>query len=130
MNSAHDVIIMGGGLAGLTCALHLSKACPGLDIRVIERRANPAPRATHKVGESTVEIGAHYFSQVLGLDEHLRSSQLRKFGFRFFNSDGRSDIDAVQEIGVSRFLTVTSYQIDRGIFENFLEQRARDLGVR
>jgi flavin-dependent dehydrogenase len=130
MNSTHDVIIMGGGLAGLTCALHLSKACPGLDIRVIERRANPAPRATHKVGESTVEIGAHYFSQVLGLDEHLRSSQLRKFGFRFFNSDGRSDIDAVQEIGVSRFLTVTSYQIDRGIFENFLEQRARDLGVR
>ena len=129
MTGEHDLIIMGGGLAGLSCALHLRKACPGLDIRVIERRANPAPHATHKVGESTVEIGAHYFSEILGLDEHLRSSQLRKFGFRFFSSDGRSDIEAVQEIGVSRFLSVTSYQIDRGIFENFLEQRARALGI-
>ncbi len=129
MTREHDLIVMGGGLAGLTCALHLRKACPGLDIRVIERRAGPAPPATHKVGESTVEIGAHYFSEVLGLAEHLRSSQLRKFGFRFFNSDGRSDIDAVQEIGVSRFLSVTSFQIDRGIFENFLEQRARALGI-
>ena len=63
----HDVIITGGGLAGLTLALQLKQADAGLDILVLERRVHPVPVATHKVGESTVEIGAHYFSQVLGL---------------------------------------------------------------
>ncbi len=124
-----DVLILGGGLAGLTLALHLRKSCPAARIRVLERRSTPAPDAIHKVGESTVEIGAHYFGTVLGLETHLRESHLRKFGFRFFNSEGRDAIDDVQEIGVSRYLNVTSYQIDRGIFENFLLECARERGV-
>ena len=82
--------------------------------------------AAHKVGESSVEIGAHYFSQVLGLKAApARARSCKKFGFRFFFSEGRRDIDAVTEIGASRFLSVPSYQIDRGIFENFLGEEAR-----
>src|SRR6185312_3567385 len=64
-----DVLILGGGLAGLTLALELRERFPDLSIRVLERRTHPVPRAAHKVGESTVEIGAHYFSNVLGLRE-------------------------------------------------------------
>ena len=60
--------------------------------------------AAHKVGESTVEIGAHYFADVLGVRRHLEREQLQKFGFRFFFSDRRDDIDQVTEIGASRFL--------------------------
>jgi flavin-dependent dehydrogenase len=126
----HDVVIMGGGLAGLTLALQLKQKFEGLDVLVVERRAHPVPEAAHKVGESSVEIGAHYFSKVLGLQAHLDSAQLRKFGFRFFFSEGRRDIDQVTEIGASRFLSVPSYQIDRGIFENFLGQEALRRGVR
>ena len=33
-----DVLIMGGGLAGLTLALQLRQAHPALRIRVLERR--------------------------------------------------------------------------------------------
>ena len=124
-----DVVIAGGGLAGLTLALQLKQSHPELDILVVERRTHPVPEATHKVGESTVEIGANYFSQVLGLKAHLEERQLKKFGFRFFSSEGRRDIDRVTEIGASRYLSVPSYQLDRGIFENFLAEEAIRRGI-
>lgn len=126
----HDIVIMGGGLAGLTLALQLKRRFAELDVLVLERRTHPVPEAAHKVGESSVEIGAHYFSKVLGLQDHLDQAQLRKFGFRFFFSEGRRDIDQVTEIGASRFLSVPSYQIDRGIFENFLGLEAQRRGIR
>lgn len=126
----HDVVITGGGLAGLTLALQLKNQCAGIDVLVLERRTHPVPHAAHKVGESSVEIGAHYFDTVLGLKSHMQHAQLRKFGFRFFFSEGRRDIDQVTEIGASRYLAVPSYQIDRGIFENFLGEEAARRGVR
>ncbi|HET6906848.1 MAG TPA: tryptophan 7-halogenase [Rhodanobacteraceae bacterium] len=127
--SHSDVLILGGGLAGLTLALELRQSFPDLSIRVLERRTHPVPRAAHKVGESTVEIGAHYFSNVLGLREHLDSGQVRKFGFRFFFSEGRSRLDDVTELGVSRVLPTPSWQLDRGVLENFLGERARERGI-
>ena len=125
-----DVVIAGGGLAGLTLALQLKQSFAELDVLVLERRVHPVPIAAHKVGESTVEIGGHYLSEVLGLKHHLETAQLKKFGFRFFSSEGRRDVDAVTEIGASRFLAVPSYQLDRGILENFLAEEALRRGVR
>jgi flavin-dependent dehydrogenase len=129
-STEHDVLILGGGLAGLTLALQLKKRFGNIDVLVLERRPHPVPIAAHKVGESSVEIGAHYFDTVLGLGKHLMEKQLRKFGFRFFFSEGRRDIDQVTEIGASRPLAAPSYQIDRGIFENFLAEEAQKLGVK
>jgi flavin-dependent dehydrogenase len=125
-----DVVVMGGGLAGLTLALQLKQRMPELSVTVIERRSHPVPHAAHKVGESSVEIGAHYFEKILGLKPHLDSSQLKKFGFRFFFSDGRRDLHKVTELGASRVLSTPSYQLDRGIFENELAKIAQDKGVR
>lgn len=124
-----DVAIVGGGLAGLTLALQLRERCPQLTIRVLERRSGPAPAAAHKVGESTVEIGANYFANVLGLREHLDAQQVRKFGFRFFFSEGCTELDEACELGISRVFPTPSWQVERGTFENFLAERARDRGI-
>jgi flavin-dependent dehydrogenase len=128
-SNPYDAIILGGGLAGLTLALHLRADHPDLSIVVLERRCHPLPAAAHKVGESTVEIGAHYFADTLGLGEHLDGEHIRKFGLRYFFSDGREDLENVTELGVSKVLPTPSYQLDRGIFENHLTDEARRRGI-
>ena len=54
MNTRYDVVILGGGLAGLTLAIQLRQQFAAMQILVIERRAHPVPPAAHKVGESSV----------------------------------------------------------------------------
>jgi len=125
----HDAVILGGGLAGLTLAMQLKGAYPDMDILVLERQARPLPEAAHKVGESTVEIAAHYFAEVLGLRDHLETRHIRKFGFRFFFSEGQDELADITELGVSAVLPTPSYQIDRGILENFLGDEARRRGI-
>ncbi len=125
-----DIVILGGGLAGLTLSLQLRQRLPEIGITVLEKQRHPVKVAAHKVGESSVEIAANYFDTVLGLEEHMTRNQLKKFGFRFFFSEGRDDIDGVTELGASRYLATPSYQVDRGIFENYLAERAAGLGVR
>ena len=66
MNNQTDVTILGGGLAGLSLALQIRQASFDASITVLEKRAHPVPEAAHKVGESTVEVAAHYFGNVLG----------------------------------------------------------------
>lgn len=124
-----DVLILGGGLAGLTLALQLRQRNPALHVTVIERRAHPVREAAHKVGESTVEIGAHYFADVLGLREHLEHEQVRKYGLRYFFTEQRMDVADCNEMGVSTLLPTPSWQLDRGRFENFLGDKAREAGA-
>lgn len=124
-----DVAILGGGLAGLSLAIQLRRRDPDLRVTVLERNVHPVREAAFKVGESTVEIGGHYFAHVLGLRQHLDAEQVRKFGFRFFFSEGRREVDRCTEIGVSELLPTPSWQLDRGRFENFLGQHACELGV-
>lgn len=131
-SSSFDVAIIGGGLSGLTLALQLTRLSPGLAITVLERSLLPPPAAAHKVGEATVEIGAHYLAHTLGLKPLLERSQLRKFGLRmFFGSGYHDDLAKADELGSSKFLRATSYQLDRGTLEwdliELLTQRGVDV---
>ena len=126
----YDVCIVGGGLAGLSLAIHLKRDMPDLNILVLERRKHPAPEAAFKIGEATVEVGAHYFSDRLGLRQHIENNQLLKLGARFFfNSGDNQDISQRVEFGASHFPPTPSFQLDRGRLENYMVEEIRRLGV-
>jgi flavin-dependent dehydrogenase len=128
--SRFDVVILGGGLAGLTLALHLTQERPGTSILVIEKKQHPVAEAAHKVGESSVEVGAGYFTDFLGLLPHFEQDQLPKLGLRyFFESGDKRDLATRVELGGNVFFPTRSFQIDRGRFENFLAQQAVSRGV-
>ena len=59
-----DIIVLGGGLAGLSFAIQCRQQLPDAKITVLEKREHPVPEAAFKVGESTVEVAAHYFGKV------------------------------------------------------------------
>jgi flavin-dependent dehydrogenase len=125
-----DVAILGGGLAGGCLARQLRLEAPELRVLVAERRPHPVPEAAFKVGESSVEIGAHYFQKRLGLEPHLRSAQLEKLGLRYFfpNGDNR-DLGQRIELGPAQFSPVPSFQLDRGRLENFILKENAAIGA-
>jgi flavin-dependent dehydrogenase len=124
-----DLIILGGGLAGLTLALQVKQSRPESSILILEKRHHKAPTAIHKVGESTSELGSYYLREVLNLKAYLTTHHLPKFGFRFFFSPEHSDNIARRvEVGSRIMNPFPTHQIDRGIFENDLEEMVMGKG--
>jgi flavin-dependent dehydrogenase len=124
----YDVAVLGGGLAGLTFALHMKLKRPETTIFVAEKRTEPAPEAAFKVGESTVEVGAYFYREMCGMADHLEQRHLRKAGLRYFFPAGdNSDFSRRVE-----YVTPDNYwnhQIDRGRFENEAVDRALKAGA-
>lgn len=124
-----DVVICGGGLAGLTLARHLKLDQPELSVAVIDRLTRPLPEAAFKVGESSIELGTYYFGQVLKLDRYFRTKHLPKFGLRFFLGKSHEPLTQRPEAGQTMFPPVPSYQIDRGRLETDLREFVAEMGV-
>lgn len=124
-----DVVICGGGLAGLTLALYMRKELPSLSVAVVEPTKRPLPDGCHKVGESSVEIGAHFFDTRCGLRDYLVEHQLIKNGLRYFTGDTQGPLARRREIGPSEHPVVASYQLDRGKLENDLRAFVEEAGA-
>ncbi|KIG19063.1 Halogenase [Enhygromyxa salina] len=127
MADSFEVAILGGGLAAQCLARHLRRSGVTGPIVVIDRGPLPIPAATLKLGESTVEAGAWYLGQRLGLHDRLLAEHEMKFGLRFFFSAGNNDdVGERLELGpqhAERFrrgLRPPAYQLHRGRLEHML----------
>ncbi|MCA9514284.1 MAG: tryptophan 7-halogenase [Myxococcales bacterium] len=123
-----DVVICGGGLAGLLLAMQLRQEAPELTVAVLERTERPLPDAAHKVGESSVELGSQYLER-LGLEPYLLERHLIKFALRFFPGGGDRPLAERTEIGPNGEPVVRSYQLDRGRFEEDVRGMIVDRGA-
>src|SRR5258708_3072054 len=115
-----DLIICGGGLAGLCLPYQLSLSENNFSVLVPQRSERHLPEAGFKVGEWTIEPGAYYYSKTLRLEEYLMKEQLEKLGLRYFYRSESGNFASRPEYGVARFLPAKSFQLDRGKLENYL----------
>lgn len=131
MEQTYDVVVCGGGLSGLCLARQLSFNAKKLRVLVLDALRPPLPEAAFKVGESTIEAGAYYYSEVLDLKDHLVSEHCEKLGLRYFfaGASAANELESRPEYGARRYLPAPSYQIDRGKFESHLRGLVQTSGA-
>jgi flavin-dependent dehydrogenase len=128
-SQTYDVVICGGGLAGLCLARQLKLENSAISVLILEKSLFPVREAAHKVGESTVEIAGFYFRETLQLKSYLKNDQYIKCGLRYFFKEEFDDFAQYREIGLSEYASIDSYQIDRGKLENDLYFLNKQTGV-
>lgn len=129
--SHFDVVILGGGFAGATLALHLALHLPDVSVAVVEPSPTP-PRFTHKIGESSLGPQGTYLAKWLQLEEYLIQSHIDKFGARYFFEDTTGSFAERPEIGATHTVAdfpIYEFQVDRGKLEADLREMTADHGV-
>jgi flavin-dependent dehydrogenase len=121
---SYDVVIIGAGLAGLTLARQLLLNSDKR-ILLLDKRSE-VPTLRQKVGESTVQVGAYYYSKVLDLEEYLMRKQFMKYNLRFYWKSAGRDNGRFEDYGqayIRTFSNIACYQLDRNTFEAELLRR-------
>ena len=126
--NSYDVCILGGGLAGLGLARQISLEHPKWNVVVLEKAEKVS---SWKVGEATVELGAHYFMRKLSLTNYLYREHLPKNGLRFFfdNKDKNLELTQMSEVGSQGLPVHASFLVDRIKFEDDLITMVRKDGI-
>ncbi|MBX3461578.1 MAG: tryptophan 7-halogenase [Planctomycetes bacterium] len=126
MQTDHDVVILGGGLAGGLLLRQLRLQRPDLRVLACERSRT----TSFKVGEATVELFSNYLLRRLGLSTYLYEHHLPKNGLRFFFDTPARDTPllAMSEIGSQSLPYHPSFQLDRSALERELRDGAARLG--
>ncbi|WP_279605363.1 NAD(P)/FAD-dependent oxidoreductase [Aetokthonos hydrillicola] len=125
----YDVVICGGGLAGLSLARQLKMTMPELSVLILEKTSGEVPVSPYKVGESLDETSNFYLSNILQLESYLQEHQLHKLGLRWFFGGGNLPLETRPEIGPPEFPSIRARHVDRKALENHLVQLNKESGV-
>ncbi len=120
----YDVVIIGGGLAGLSLARHLLLETDKRVLLLEQRESIPAKK--QKYGESSVQVAGYYYAKVLGLEEYLFLHQFMKYNLRFYwKTSGRANdrFEDYSQAYIRTFSNIPCYQLDRNTFEAELLRR-------
>ena len=135
-----DVIVLGGGGAGLSLALQLLRSRPTIRVAVLDSRALPGDPERVRLGESVSEAAGWYLGERLGLHDHLVQQHVLKHGLRFFFGGGRGqELGSRPEFAAMRpgggFWELPfegthppTYQLHRGRLEAEMARRVAALG--
>jgi 2-polyprenyl-6-methoxyphenol hydroxylase-like FAD-dependent oxidoreductase len=114
-----DVLIIGGGLAGLCLARQLLLAQPERSERILLVDRRELPPRKQKVGEATVQVSGYYFARVLEMEEHLLREHYLKYNLRFYWKNGARG-ERYEELSQSYLRDLSNiftYQLDRNVLE-------------
>ena len=122
----YDVAVVGGAFSGSATALLLKREHPDRRIALIDKK----PVFDRKVGESAIELAAWFLTRKLGLDRHLATKHLPKYGQRYWfgNERVRSLVDA-SELGNFYQSLLPSYHVDRAVLDEHVHALAVSEGV-
>lgn len=124
MKPDHDVILIGGGPAGSTCACYLARA--GKKVLLLESERHPR----FHIGESITAFGTDIFKD-LGVYEHLKEvNTIRKRGLEFVHHDHSRKLYFPDGPGRDEdgFLP-WAFQMPRARFDQTLFEHARRSGA-
>lgn len=110
----NDVVVAGGGLAGLVCAIHLLQS--GVEVTLIERTVYPH----HKVCGEYVSNEVLPYLSFLGIDP-FESGAVPVDRFRFASPEGKV---------LSCKLPLGGFGLSRYVLDNLLYERALELGCK
>ncbi len=121
-----DAIVLGGGLAGAACALHVVRSVPGASVLVLSRAAQPDATMLTVRG-----AGARFLLGELGLEEERELWTLPHHGTRHWwadESDAR--LEAMLECGEYGPPREPAFHVDEAALTRCLTRRAEGLGAR
>lgn len=125
-NSSYDVAVVGGAFSGSATALLLKREHPELRVVLIEKK----PVFDRKVGESVIELGSWFLTRKLGLDRHLATKHLPKYGQRYwFQNDRVGTLSEASELGNYYQSLLPSYHVDRAVLDEHVHALAVAEGV-
>ena len=125
MQSAYDLVVIGGAISGASTAFLLKRQNPALRVLIIEK----TEQFDRKVGESTSEVGACFLTRVLNLSNHLGHEQITKSGLRmWFYRHSNDSYTRCTEIGPKHQTRLPAFQLDRSKLDEAILQKALHVG--